>query len=72
MENVCVYGDPSKHFTVALVVPNPGHLTALATKLGKSDLEFETLCDDPDIERAVLKELEDHGKKCKYLYLRKT
>lgn len=65
VENVCVYGDPSKHFTVALVVPNPGHLSALATKLGKHDIEFEQLCEDPQIEQAVLKELEEHGKKCK-------
>ncbi|KAF4526898.1 hypothetical protein B566_EDAN014520 [Ephemera danica] len=65
IENVCVYGDPSKHFTVALVVPNPGHLTNLATRLGKSTVEFEDLCDDPDIEKAVLREIEDHGRKCK-------
>jgi long-chain acyl-CoA synthetase len=65
IENVCVYGDPSKHFTVALVVPNPGHLTNLATRLGKTTVEFEDLCDDPDIEKAVLREIEDHGRKCK-------
>jgi long-chain acyl-CoA synthetase len=64
VENVCVYGDPSKHFTVALVVPNPGHLAALASKLGKHGIEFEQLCEDPQIEQAVLKELEEHGKKC--------
>jgi long-chain acyl-CoA synthetase len=65
VENVCVHGDPSKHFTVALVVPNPGHLAALGARLGRHNLDFEELCQDPQIEQAVLKELEEHGKKCK-------
>jgi len=66
VENVCVHGDPSKHFTVALVVPNPGHLAALASRLGRNGLDFEQLCEDPQVEQAVLKELEEHGKKCKF------
>ncbi|XP_065349419.1 fatty acid CoA ligase Acsl3 [Cloeon dipterum] len=65
VENVCVYGDPTKHFTVALVVPNPGHLAGLASRLGKNDIDFELLCQDPQVEQAVLKELEEHGKKSK-------
>lgn len=63
VENICIYGDSSKHFTVALVVPNPQHLRTLA---GGGDLSFEELCQDPRMERAVLKELEIHAKKCEY------
>lgn len=61
VENICVYGDSSKHFTVALVVPNPQQLTELAG----GDRPFEQLCQDPQVEKAVLKELEQHAKKCK-------
>lgn len=62
MENICIYGDSSKHYTVALVVPNPTQLRALA---GGSDLPFEDLCKEPRLETAVLHELQQHAKKCK-------
>ncbi|KAL0274114.1 UNVERIFIED_CONTAM: hypothetical protein PYX00_006617 [Menopon gallinae] len=62
VENICIYGDSSKHFTVALVVPNPQQLKTLA---GGDDLPFEELCQDPRMEKAVLQELELHAKKCK-------
>lgn len=64
VENICIYGDSSKHFTVALVVPNPQQLKTLA---GGDDLPFEELCQDPRMEKAVLHELEQHAKKCKFL-----
>lgn len=57
-------------YCVALVVPNPSHLEAIAVRLGlPSNAEFETLCADPQIEKAVLAELAEHGKKCKYRWL---
>ncbi|XP_075214813.1 acyl-CoA synthetase long-chain [Lycorma delicatula] len=66
VENICVYGDASKDYTVALVVPNPSHLKATAARLGHNpEMSFEKLCADPSIEKAVLAELADHGKKCK-------
>lgn len=65
VENICVYGDASKDHTVALVVPNPSHLSAIAARLHKDHLSFEQLCADPQMEKAVLSELADHGKKCK-------
>lgn len=66
VENICVYGDASKDYTVALVVPNPSHLNAIAARLGHSEvMSFESLCADPSVEKAVLAELADHGKKCK-------
>lgn len=66
VENICVYGDPSKQFTVALVVPNPKHLKELAIKQGVPDAEFEQLCSSPVMEKAVIKELAEHARKCTY------
>lgn len=66
VENICVYGDPSKQFTVALVVPNPKHLKELAIKQGVPDAEFEQLCSSPVMEKAVIKELAEHARKCKF------
>lgn len=63
VENICVYGDPSKHFTVALVVPNQKHLEDLALRQGVTG-EFDELCESPVLEKAVVKELAEHAKKC--------
>lgn len=62
VENICVYGDPSKNYCVALVCPNEKALSELATSLSISG-EFETLCSNKIIEKAVLKELVEHSKK---------
>lgn len=66
VENICVYGDSSKHFTVAIVVPNQKQLEDLATKQGvNANIPFEQLCTSPEVEKAVVKELAEHAKKCK-------
>lgn len=65
VENICVYGDPTKQFTVALVVPNPKHLEELAARQGISTTDFEELCASPVMEKAVIKEIAEHAKKCK-------
>lgn len=65
IENICVYGDPSKQYTVALIVPNQKHLEELAIKNGLTNLKFEELCASPVMEKAVIKEIEEHAKKCK-------
>ncbi|CAH2988990.1 unnamed protein product [Chilo suppressalis] len=64
VENICVYGDSSKTYTVALLVPHPARLAELAAREGLPELDFEKLCKSPQIEKAVLKELADHAKKC--------
>lgn len=66
VDNICVYGDSSKHYCVALVVPNQQQLSELAKKKGVAEQPFEQLCSNVEIEKAVLQELIDHGKKCKY------
>nr|CAD7452760.1 unnamed protein product [Timema tahoe] len=65
VENICVYGDPTKQYTVALVVPNAVPLSEIAAKIGLTGLAFEELCVNPAVEKAVLKELAEHGNKSK-------
>jgi len=69
VENICVYGDPTKHYTVALVVPNPSQLVSLGSRLGLNSLNFEQLCVNQTVEKAVLHEMGEHGKKCKFIFL---
>lgn len=70
VENICVYGDSSKHYTVAIVVPNQKQLEDLAIKQGvDASIPFEDLCTSPAIEKAVVKELAEHAKKCKFYLL---
>ncbi|CAK9808994.1 Fatty acid CoA ligase Acsl3 [Anthophora quadrimaculata] len=63
VENICVYGDSHKAYTVALVVPNQYYLEEIASKLGITGKTLEELCNDPQIEAAVLQELVEQAKK---------
>lgn len=65
VENMCVYADPFKSFAVALVVPNPVHLDRIAKQEGVTSTDIEVLCANPKIIKTALKEITDHGKKCK-------
>ena len=65
VDNICVYGDSSKHYCVALLVPNHQHLADLALKKGITFNAVEELCNSPEIEKLVLQELAEHAKKCK-------
>lgn len=65
VENICVYGDSTKQNTVALIVPNPQALDDIAERQGIKGMEFEELCSSPVMEKAVVHELAEHGKKCK-------
>lgn len=62
-----MYGDSTKQHTVALIVPNPQHLDEIAERQGLKGMEFEELCTSPVMEKAVVQELAEHGKKCEYL-----
>lgn len=68
VENICVYGDATKHYTVALIVPNPSQLVTLGNRLGLNSLNFEQLCVNQTVEKTVLQEIEEHGKKCKFIF----
>lgn len=65
VENICVYGDPMKQYMVALVVPNQKHLAELAQRHGFENLSFEEMCASSVIEKAVIKEIAEHARKCK-------
>ncbi|XP_076682579.1 acyl-CoA synthetase long-chain isoform X2 [Andrena cerasifolii] len=65
VENICVYGDPHKTYTVALVVPNHDYLKEMSKELGITGKTLEELCNDPRVEKAVLQELVEQAKKCK-------
>ena len=65
VENICIYGDSSKSFVVALVCPDRLNMERLATRLGKTNLSFSKLCSDRDVVGAVLRDLILHGRKLK-------
>ncbi|XP_053996394.1 fatty acid CoA ligase Acsl3 isoform X2 [Hylaeus anthracinus] len=65
VENICVYGDAHKTHTVALVVPNHYYLEEIAKNHGITNKTFEELCEDPQVEKAILQELIEQAKKCK-------
>lgn len=69
VENVCVYGDANKAYTVALVVPNQHYLEEIASNLGITGKSLEELCSNPQIEKAVLQELVEQAKKCTFPYI---
>ncbi|XP_066584617.1 fatty acid CoA ligase Acsl3 isoform X1 [Prorops nasuta] len=64
VENICVYGDAHKAYTVALVVPNPQKLEEMAAEHGITGKSLEELCSDARIEKAILQELVEQAKKC--------
>ncbi|KAH0953865.1 hypothetical protein HN011_000471 [Eciton burchellii] len=65
VENICVYGDANKAYTVALIVPNSHYLEEIASNLGIISKSFEELCSNPQIEKVVLQDLVEQAKKCK-------
>ena len=62
VENVCVYGDSSKSYVVALLCPDRAKVKALASRLGKTETDFARLSEDRDVTGAVLRELVNYGK----------
>merc|ERR1719347_1817381 len=65
VNDVCIFGDSTKSYVVALVCPVRATLNAMATRLGKSEEGFEWLCKDKDMTGAVLREIINHGKASK-------
>ena len=60
--NVCVYGDATKSYVVAVVCPVAEKLREIAGKFGKAALELQELCKDKDVTGAVLREVVNHAK----------
>ena len=61
VDNVCMYADSSKLYTVCLVVPNQKHVEALARSLGIADIQWPLVCENREVEKAVLKGIQKHG-----------
>ncbi|XP_018021963.1 long-chain-fatty-acid--CoA ligase 4 isoform X2 [Hyalella azteca] len=68
VENLCLYGDPSRNNTVAIVSPSVRALREVAAKLGlPNDASVETLCQDQGVKAAVLEDLAATAKKAKLM-----
>lgn len=65
IENICVYGDSTENYCVALIVPHRDNLAVLAVENGIDSEEFEKLCDDQKLTDIVLTELKTYGKEGK-------
>ena len=63
VENICVYGDPTRAHCIALVVPDRNKLTSLAENLGLTHSSFEEMCTNKTVIDSMLKELSQHGRK---------
>ena len=65
VDNVCAYADSAKMYSVCLVVPNDKSLVALARRLGimVTTDDWQQLCDNLQVEKAVLLELQNYGRK---------
>merc|ERR1719347_1352798 len=64
VDNICVYADSFRSYTIAFIVPIKTALLRLASN--STDItegsSYEQLCNDPDLVREVLKILSAHGK----------
>ena len=49
VENICVYADSFQSHTVAIMVPIKNALMKMAQDLGKSSLDYESLCKDNEV-----------------------
>ena len=64
VDNILVYGDSTKLFTVSLVVPSASQLRKLAATLGVPPAAgWAEICTNPAVEKAVLQELQALARK---------
>eukprot|EP00092_Neocalanus_flemingeri_P008227 GFUD01008870.1.p1 GENE.GFUD01008870.1~~GFUD01008870.1.p1 ORF type:complete len:716 (+),score=173.62 GFUD01008870.1:63-2210(+) len=61
IENICVSADSRKNCTVAIVIPGQVYLDTLATELGLTKLDRESLCQNEKVVENVLHVLSKHG-----------
>jgi len=61
--NVCIFGDSTQSYVVAVVCPVKEILTEIAAKFGKKEMEWEEMVQDKDVTGAVLREIMNHAKK---------
>jgi len=61
VENVCIYADPTRMHTVAMVIPTAVWLEEVQAKLGKAGLSRGDACRDPEIVDELTSALWKHG-----------
>eukprot|EP00088_Acartia_fossae_P008574 TRINITY_DN14113_c1_g1_i4.p1 TRINITY_DN14113_c1_g1~~TRINITY_DN14113_c1_g1_i4.p1 ORF type:complete len:697 (+),score=216.34 TRINITY_DN14113_c1_g1_i4:275-2092(+) len=62
VSNICVYGNSTKSYVVAIICPAPHILKEVASKFGKTTLSLEEMCSDKDVTGAALREIINYGK----------
>ena len=62
VENICVYGDSTKTYCVAVIAPAEIGLKDLAATLGISG-EMEQLCMNREVTNLALKKIQEHAAK---------
>ncbi|KAJ1509591.1 long-chain fatty acid-CoA ligase [Coelomomyces lativittatus] len=66
VQRLCLYADARANGIVAIVVPSPAPLLALATSLGMAaNTDLDQLCEHPEVLHTIMKELQALGKKLK-------
>ncbi|KAG0178194.1 long-chain fatty acid-CoA ligase [Apophysomyces sp. BC1034] len=65
VSNLCVYADSLRPRPVALVVPAEATVRKLAIEKGVTEKDWERLCADPTVKKAVLASLLEAGKEAK-------
>eukprot|EP00092_Neocalanus_flemingeri_P029333 GFUD01031845.1.p1 GENE.GFUD01031845.1~~GFUD01031845.1.p1 ORF type:complete len:722 (+),score=229.22 GFUD01031845.1:206-2371(+) len=60
--NVCIFGESSKSYVVAVICPVKEILIEIAKKFGKEEMAWEEMMVDKDLTGAVLREVINHGK----------
>ncbi|KAI5480011.1 long-chain acyl-CoA synthetase [Pseudohyphozyma bogoriensis] len=61
--NICVYASSDANRPMAIIFPHEANLKSLASEKGISSGDFESLCHDEKVQKAVLAELATAGKK---------
>ena len=71
VDQLCVYADPFHNYTVAMIVPNPKHLTLLAKEMqipAEKDMlpeKWKELCKNKELTERVLKLVQETASKGK-------
>ncbi|VDD95407.1 unnamed protein product [Enterobius vermicularis] len=62
VDTICICGDSTKDYVVALIVPKKDHLIKIAEEADISTTDFETLCRTKEIKDKVLSDIQNYGK----------
>lgn len=65
VENICVCGDSTQNYCVALIVPHRENITNFSRKIGVKENKFEKLCENLVVHKAVYKDLKNYSKESK-------